>query len=50
MLSLAGLVSLPLPLWIGGLVDRLGLKPVVLVAQLLQAAGVTGCCGLRERA
>jgi hypothetical protein len=39
LLSLAGLVSLPLPLWIGGLVDRLGPKPVVLVAQLLQAAG-----------
>jgi MFS family permease len=39
LLSLAGLLSLPLPLWIGGLVDRLGPKPIVLVAQLLQAAG-----------
>ncbi|MEU9167141.1 MFS transporter [Streptomyces sp. NPDC048420] len=42
LLSLAGLLSLPLPLWIGRLVDRLGPKPVVLVAQLLQAAGFLG--------
>ncbi|MCI3274864.1 MFS transporter [Streptomyces sp. 7R015] len=40
LLSVAGLLSLPLPLWIGGLVDRHGPKPIVLVAQLLQAAGL----------
>ncbi|WP_404501126.1 MFS transporter [Arthrobacter sp. GAS37] len=42
LLSIAGLLSLPLPLWIGPLVDRHGPKPIVLVAQLLQAAGFLG--------
>ena len=48
LLSLAGLVSLPLPLWIGRLVDRLGPKPIVLVAQLLQAAGFLGYLMVRD--
>ncbi|MFE2065690.1 MFS transporter [Streptomyces sp. NPDC059467] len=48
LLSLAGLVSLPLPLWVGGLVDRLGPRPVVLVAQLLQAAGFLGYLMVRD--
>jgi MFS family permease len=42
LLSIAGLISLPLPLWIGRLVDQTGPKKVVLVAQLLQAAGFAG--------
>ena len=42
LLTVAGLLSLPLPLWIGRLVDRRGPKPIVLVAQLLQAAGFFG--------
>ncbi|WP_181139223.1 MFS transporter [Streptomyces sp. Ru72] len=42
LLSVAGLLSLPLPLWVGRLVDRLGPKPIVLVAQVLQAAGFLG--------
>lgn len=48
LLSLAGLVSLPLPLWLGPLVDRLGPKPVVLGAQLLQAAGFLGYLVVRD--
>jgi MFS family permease len=48
LLSVAGLVSLPLPLWIGRLVDRLGPKPIVLVAQLLQAAGFLGYLMVRS--
>ncbi|MEV7387468.1 MFS transporter [Streptomyces sp. NPDC091215] len=48
LLSLAGLVSLPLPLWVGGLVDRIGPRPVVLVAQLLQAAGFLGYLMVRD--
>ncbi|WP_019073870.1 MFS transporter [Streptomyces hokutonensis] len=50
LLSLAGLVSLPLPLWVGRLVDRHGPKPVVLVAQLLQAAGFLGYLVVRDGA
>jgi len=42
LLTVAGLLSLPLPLWISPLVDRHGPKPIVLVAQLLQAAGFLG--------
>ncbi|MFE2423885.1 MFS transporter [Streptomyces hokutonensis] len=48
LLSLAGLVSLPVPLWVGRLVDRHGPKPVVLVAQLLQAAGLLGYLVVRD--
>ncbi|MER5531810.1 MFS transporter [Streptomyces sp. NPDC002677] len=48
LLSVAGLLSLPLPLWIGGLVDRLGPKPVVFVAQLLQAVGFLGYLMVRD--
>ena len=39
LLSIAGALALPLPLWIGRLVDRVGARPVVFVSQLLQAAG-----------
>lgn len=39
LLSIAGALALPLPLWIGRLVDRVGARPVVLAAQVLQAAG-----------
>ncbi|MEV0484506.1 MFS transporter [Streptomyces sp. NPDC050508] len=42
LLSLAGIVSLPLPLWIGRIVDSRGPKPVVLAAQWVQAAGFLG--------
>ena len=41
-------LSLPLPLWTGHLVDRLGPQPVVLVAQLLQAAGFLGYLMVRN--
>jgi MFS family permease len=39
LLSVAGVVSLPLPLWIGRLVDQVGPKEVILVSQALQAVG-----------
>lgn len=42
LLTVAGVVSLPLPIWVGRLVDRKGAKNAVLVAQLLQAAGFAG--------
>ncbi|WP_051864901.1 MFS transporter [Streptomyces griseus] len=42
LLSIAGAITLPLPLWVGRLVDGVGPKRVVLVAQLLQAAGFAG--------
>ena len=42
LLSLASLVALPVPLWVGRFVDRWGAKPVVLTAQVLQAAGFLG--------
>lgn len=42
LLTLAGIVALPLPLWIGRLVDRLGARSMVMVAQALQAAGFVG--------
>ncbi|MCG7204042.1 MFS transporter [Streptomyces arenae] len=48
LLSLAGLLSLPLPLWIGPLVDRHGPRPTVLAAQLLQAAGFLGYLVVRD--
>ncbi|WP_181805022.1 MFS transporter [Streptomyces shenzhenensis] len=42
LLSVAGAITLPFPLWVGRLVDGVGPKRVVLVAQLLQAAGFAG--------
>jgi MFS family permease len=39
VLSIASLIPLPVPIWAGQLVDRLGPKPVVVGAQVLQAAG-----------
>ncbi|MFF4014990.1 MFS transporter [Streptomyces sp. NPDC001843] len=50
LLTLAGVLSLPLPLWIGSLVDRLGPQPIVLVAQLLQAVGFLGYLVVRDGA
>ncbi|MCW2796386.1 MFS transporter [Nocardioides sp.] len=40
-ISLASLVSLPVGPMIGGLVDRIGAKQILLVGNLLQAAGFT---------
>ncbi|GAA4958640.1 MFS transporter [Actinoplanes utahensis] len=42
LLTVANLIALPLPLWVGRLVDRWGAKPVVLVSQVLQAAAFAG--------
>jgi MFS family permease len=42
LLSVAGLVALPVPLLAGRLVDRFGARTVVLAAQILQAAGFAG--------
>jgi MFS family permease len=39
LLSVANLVTLPIPVWAGTLADRFGALPVVIGAQLLQAAG-----------
>ncbi|WP_406449032.1 MFS transporter [Streptomyces sp. NBC_01622] len=48
LLTVAGVLSLPLPLWTGHLVNRLGPQPIVLVAQLLQAAGFLGYLMVRN--
>jgi hypothetical protein len=42
LLSVATLATLPLPVWVGTLVDRLGALPQVVGAHLLQAAGYLG--------
>ncbi len=42
LLTAAGLVALPMPLWAGRLVDHWGAKRVVLIAQFLQGAGFLG--------
>ncbi|MGW4499714.1 MFS transporter [Micromonospora sp. NPDC004336] len=39
LLSAATVLTLPVPLWAGALADRVGALPVVVAAQLLQAAG-----------
>lgn len=39
LLSVAGVATLPLPLWFGRFVDRAGAKRAVLIAQVLQALG-----------
>ena len=42
LVSIANLVTLPLPIWAGTLADRVGAVPLVIAAQLLQAAGFLG--------
>ena len=39
LLSLANAITLPLPIWVGSVADRIGPLPVVIASQLLQAAG-----------
>ena len=41
-LSVAGLVALPVGLWSGRVVDELGPKPVLMLANVAQTVGVTG--------
>jgi MFS family permease len=41
-LSIAGLLALPVGLWAGRVVDQLGPKPVLMIANVAQAVGVTG--------
>jgi MFS family permease len=42
LLTVAGALALPVPLWTGRLVDTWGAKPLVLTAQVVQAAGFLG--------
>jgi MFS family permease len=42
LLSLAGLIALPLPLLTGWLADRVDVRSIVLAAQVLQATGFAG--------
>ena len=42
LLTVAGALALPVPLWVGRLVDDLGAKPLVLLAQVVQALGFAG--------
>jgi MFS family permease len=52
LLTVANVVTLPIPVWVGTLADRFGALPLVVGAQLLQAAGflayawVTGPVGI----
>ena len=52
LLTVANLVALPLPIWAGALADRIGPRPLVVVAEVLLAggflayAGVTGPVGI----
>ncbi|MEH3076266.1 MAG: MFS transporter [Quadrisphaera sp.] len=39
LLTLANALTLPVPVWVGGLVDRFGARPLVVAAQLLQSVG-----------
>ncbi|GAA1827488.1 MFS transporter [Agromyces salentinus] len=48
LVALAGLVTLPLPVLAGWLVDRIGPRPVVVAAMLLQALGYLLCVFVRE--
>ena len=41
-LTVAGLVALPVGLWSGRVVDELGPKPVLMLANVAQTVGVTG--------
>ena len=49
ILTIAGVVSLPVPLWVGGLVDSCGPKPLVLAAQLVQGLGFVGYLVARDQ-
>ena len=42
VLTIAGALSLPIPLWVGRLVDTYGSKRLVMIAQLVQALGFAG--------
>lgn len=42
VLTIAGALSLPIPLWVGRLVDTYGPKQLVVAAQLVQATGFAG--------
>jgi len=42
ILTIAGVLSLPAPLWVGRLVDAHGAKRLVLIAQLVQGLGFVG--------
>ncbi|MCO6007812.1 MFS transporter [Actinoallomurus purpureus] len=39
LLSVAGAITLPIPVWTGALADRLGALPLVVAAQVMQALG-----------
>lgn len=47
LLSVATLLTLPLPVWVGTLADRVGALPLVVAAQVLQAAGYLGYQAVR---
>ncbi|MDP9418087.1 MAG: MFS transporter [Actinomycetota bacterium] len=47
LLSAATAVTLPVPVWAGALADRFGALPLVVAAQLLQAAGFLGYAQVR---
>ncbi|MCX4388395.1 MFS transporter [Micromonospora peucetia] len=48
LLSAATVLTLPVPLWAGALADRVGALPVVVAAQLLQAAGYLAYAWVRS--
>lgn len=48
LFSVANVVTLPIPIWAGTLVDRIGGLPVVVGAQALQAAGFLAYHEVRE--
>lgn len=48
LLSVANLLTLPVPIWAGSLADRIGPRPLVVAAQLLQAAGFLAYTVVRE--
>lgn len=41
-LTIAGIAALPVGLWLGGLVDRIGPRPVLMAANVAQAVGMAG--------
>jgi MFS family permease len=48
VLSIAGLIPLPVPIWAGWLADRIGPKPVVVGSQVLQAVGYAAFTMVQE--
>ena len=42
VLTVAGVLALPVPLWVGRLVDSRGARPLVISAQVVQALGFAG--------